>query len=306
MMSFTEQFKAARIAGVPLVKVDTPDPASTMRTIESIFNGNKPPIIVWDMASGLRNYNEEGEAVVRDITARLKLANPAMLTGPVDMLKAVRGTPEKTVIFFFHHRAFFDQPSYVQATWNLRDELKEEKRMLVLLSSGGKLPEALEQDFIVIEEQFPDKKQLKEIILGSYENLRAKVPNLADPSEKVLDSASNRLSGMSAFTAEQVSAMCLKPEGIDMDNLIDRQCQEIGKVRGCSMWRGGELEIAGCKNYIDFMDNYLTGPARPGALVVVDSSGMRWPETLAITQAFLRTCMATCSPSWKTTRSPAT
>src|SRR5437773_616450 len=54
MNTLSEQFKAARWAGIPLIVIRTADPAMTTRTIvESVANGDPPPILSWNAVDGL-------------------------------------------------------------------------------------------------------------------------------------------------------------------------------------------------------------------------------------------------------------
>ena len=55
-----EEIKLARRVSTPLIAVSTPDQAGMTRSVIESFNGNAPPIFVWDSARGLSAGNEQG------------------------------------------------------------------------------------------------------------------------------------------------------------------------------------------------------------------------------------------------------
>src|SRR2546422_6001578 len=48
------------------------------------------------------------------------------------------------------------------------------------------------------------------------------------------------LIGLAAFPAEQVLAMSLSKNGLDLDWLWERKCQAVEQTPGLTIWRGGE------------------------------------------------------------------
>ena len=55
-------FKAARRAGVPIIAIETPDPAETIHTVTSIVS-DKAPTFEWDHVRGLRGINKLGQSI---------------------------------------------------------------------------------------------------------------------------------------------------------------------------------------------------------------------------------------------------
>ena len=80
------------------------------------------------------------------------------------------------------------------------------------------------------------------------------------------------LIGMAAFPAEQVLAMSLSKNGLDLDWLWERKCQAVEQTPGLTIWRGGETfdQIGGCENIKRFLTAVLLGREAPRVIVFVD------------------------------------
>src|SRR5438093_6340431 len=80
------------------------------------------------------------------------------------------------------------------------------------------------------------------------------------------------LIGLAAFPAEQVPAMSLSKNGLDLDWLWERKCQAVEQTPGLTIWRGGETfdQIGGCENIKRFLTAVLLGREAPRVIVFVD------------------------------------
>src|SRR2546426_9651721 len=80
------------------------------------------------------------------------------------------------------------------------------------------------------------------------------------------------LIGLAAFPAEQVLAMSLSKNGLDLDWLWERKCQAVEQTPGLTIWRGGETfdQIGGCENIKRFLTAVLLGREAPPVIVFVD------------------------------------
>src|SRR2546427_6003734 len=80
------------------------------------------------------------------------------------------------------------------------------------------------------------------------------------------------LIGLAAFPAEQVLAMSLSKNGLDLDWLWERKCQAVEQTPGLTIWRGGETfdQIGGCENIKRFLTAGLFGRESPPGIVVLD------------------------------------
>src|SRR5213596_1956358 len=80
------------------------------------------------------------------------------------------------------------------------------------------------------------------------------------------------LIGLAAFPAEQVLAMSLSKNGLDLDRLWERKCQAVEHTPGLAIWRGGETfdQIGGCDNIKRFLTAVLHGREAPRVIVFID------------------------------------
>jgi hypothetical protein len=63
-----------------------------------------------------------------------------------------------------------------------------------------------------------------------------------------MEKAVEAIVGLSAFQAEQRTAMCLSRSGLDYNDLWEAKRQAIEQVRGLSVWRGSE-SVSGIGGY---------------------------------------------------------
>jgi len=271
MPAYIDQFRAVRRVGVPIVALNTPDPAAAMNTLTPYCNGRQdgqesdPPRIEWDLVRGMTGRNKEG----RDWVSQH--ANPldATKNNPVALATLIREKLDAGGIVFMHmgHR-FIENPGVIQAIWNLRDVFKQDHRTLIILTRGLKLPVELQDDVIVLEEELPDAAKLTLIVNEMHE-----AADLEVPSEDQTGKAIEALRGLSAFAAEQVTAMSLTPQGLDMANLWKRKKQQVEQCPALKVLDDPEARfenIGGCAVVKDFTSRIMRGNGRPNAIVFVD------------------------------------
>jgi hypothetical protein len=262
---FLKQFKAARRVSTPLVAVQTPDPAACIRALSAVVKvGDKDAaLVIWDAVNGLRSLNDLGTTAVADACG-----NTAEGTvDPVQALIAAGKLPAHTVVFFKNAHRYLADPVVVQAVWNLRDNFKRDYRALVMLCPSMQLPEELGQDVLVLDEPLPSAEELTAIIEEAHASAKLRTPDVKDVQRSV-----EALSGLSAFTAEQVTAMSLTKQGIDKEALWERKRQTIEQAPGLSVHRGGERfdDIGGVANAKKFLLSVINGNEPPNAIVFID------------------------------------
>jgi hypothetical protein len=263
-MTFLDQFKAARRVSTPLIVVRTPDPAATIGAIGSLANGVRPPLLLWDIVRGLVGVGREGEEVVRQICGQ---EDPSMMTNPVEALSKVTRMPKNSILLFANAQRYMGEASVIQAVWNLRDLFKQDYRALVMLCPMITLPPELANDVLILDEPLPDLAQLTVIVNDTYTAV-----NLPLPKPDIAARAVDAISGLAAFPAEQVCAMSITKQGLDLEALWERKRQQIEQTPGLSVWRGGERfsDIGGCKNIKSFSSRVLNGEERPRSIVFID------------------------------------
>jgi hypothetical protein len=277
--NFVAQFLLARDRSTPLVAIRTPDNALTVRAlraaIESKAKQDKqalPPLIQWDCISGWIGLNDTGRAAVKKVAGD----DPkAATTNATEQLEKAVLLPESSILFMSNaHFGLEDKnPNYVQGIWNLRDEFKRNRRQLVMLIPGVTMPRELEQDVFVIDEPLPGPEQLKAIV---YDCFKAVDEDLTPP-EDLIPKAIDASSGLSAFAAEQITAMSLKRDAkknltLDLEGMFERKRQMVEAVPGLTIYRGKELfkDIGGLDNIKKFLSRFLKGKRPPRVVLFMD------------------------------------
>ena len=268
MSDLVKQFKAARIVATPLLTVRTPDPAQTVKLITESLNGSadKTAILIWDIMNGLIGQNALGKQVQSDLLAGKDPKVASMR--PSDMLGKLEKIPEDAIVFMSNAHLFWTDPVVKQGVWNLRDILKQRSSMLIMLATtGSTLPAEIAEDAIILDEPLPTGPELEKIVLDVYDAAIAAAPTIKKPEPAVLQQAVTALRGLTAFSAEQTTAMSLSPKkGLDLTALWDRKRQVIEQTPGLQVWRGGETfeKIGGLDQAKRFFEQYANGrdPAR--------------------------------------------
>ena len=279
---------AARRVSTPLVAVATPDQAETIRRIRETFeNGAKTPVPVvqWDAMQGLSGLNKLG----REVRAR-KLGDdaadwPGLTSNPGAALGVMAELPgelrdEKgalaqrgSIVFmlngqrYFEDRAGSQNGQVLQGIWNLRDPYKTNRRTLVILGPAFKFPPEIAQDVILFDEPYPDEAELRMIVAR-----QAAEAGLGELDDKVVEQSIDAVTGLAAYTAEQVTAMSLSKEGIDVDALWQRKIAVIEQTDGLGVDRGDESfqDVGGLENFKEFGLRLIRSKKAPTLYVRID------------------------------------
>jgi hypothetical protein len=233
VQQFTDQFRAARAASVPLIAVRTTDPASAMRAVHSSLNGDAAtsPVMSWDALRGVVGFNQAG----KDECARLGLKSGPM--PPAQAMATAEKFSEDAVLFVLNAHKFWSDPMPLQGIWNLRDVFKANGSMLVMIAPlGVSVPAELSNDVLVIDEPLPNMEQLVEgIIRPCYEAKALPMPEGDD-----LKAITDALIGLSAFPAEQSLWMNFDAnKRLYVSGLWARKRQAINQTHGLTVYLGG-------------------------------------------------------------------
>jgi hypothetical protein len=245
----TSAFVAARRVSTPLVKIDTADPAATVEGLVAVLGA--APVAQWDLVRGLVGLNAAGAAAVKAVLPRGTDAEqvPALTGQPTDTLRLVEKFPRETVLFMLNLPRYWDAPDVAQALWNLRDPFKASKRMVVGLGPDGKLPKELEHDVTTLVEPLPGRAELEGILATIYQAVKQ-----TPPTGRALARIVDAMSGLSAFAAEQVCAMSMTKQGVDVAALRKRRQQAIENTPGLSIYKGADTfaDLGGMRQLIAF------------------------------------------------------
>lgn len=266
MSTLVEKLCAARKCSVPLVAISTPDPATTMQEIaDGISEDDKPiPKICWDIVKGFSEVNKTGKAM---LDTRM---NDPCEGDPVSALKVLlKNTDEESLIFFMQANRYLDSPSVMQAAWNLRDQFKKNRRMLVMLGPSFAFPEELASDVISFDEPYPGDEELKGITQQVFKNAHGLE---FKPDNELLSDIAASVKGCSAFVAEQLVAMSLRKKEVDMEQLDAQARKVIEQTPGLSFEPGKETfnDVGGLGWAKKFGTRMFAGPAKPRVIVRVE------------------------------------
>jgi hypothetical protein len=261
-------FKKARARAVPLIGIETADPAATVRTCIASLNGKGEQfaLILWDCIQGPTGLNEKGRAWVSSIPDDIK---PSM-TNPAEFLAYVKNQTAETalnkaIVFYSNAARFTDNESVMQGIWNLRDTFKQTGATLTLLSPMLRLPAELTRDVAVISEPLPEAQDIEKIVDSICQDTKAGNETFTMPDDKTKPVIIDTLLGLSAFEAEQAIALSLTKDGIDTAQLWQRKVKAIEATPGLSVWQGKESfdDLGGLANLKQFLTAVLTSGKTP-------------------------------------------
>lgn len=272
-------FLKARRAGVPIVAIETADPAATIRKCQSDLNGKHAvtPLLQYDIVRGLQAVpgSKPGQVVLSQAfseDSRYPFAGDP--TGCLDCAftkageKKLQVVPEDgnadepiaAILFVIHANRFGEDTGFMQAVWNCRLAFEPRGITLVLLGPAIKLPAELKNDIVLISEPLPDHEELSDILDDISKAADLKPEQIGD-RDIVVDT----MSGTSAFGARQILAMSVEREGINQDQLWERKRKMIEQCPGLAVWKGGTSfdDLGGLENLKDFLFRVLTSGQTP-------------------------------------------
>jgi SpoVK/Ycf46/Vps4 family AAA+-type ATPase len=273
------QFYRARSVSVPLVAIASPDPAATIREIIEGSKDEEATFVVWDIARGFTEPAERKYGV-RDALLNKGLEGHELPdeTGKYDvpaMLDIIRKVPGKCCVFMCLADKFYNCPQQgsivIQAILNLRDRFKAVMSTLVMLCHDAAVPAELKNDVLIIDEPLPDSEQLGQIVDKVVVETRKKHKDFP-LTDLHREAAIDRVTGLSAFAAEQALCLSLRKAGIDLAALWERKRKMIEQAKGLSVYGGTESfdDIGGVENIKRFMRGIIDGQEPPQTIVFVD------------------------------------
>jgi hypothetical protein len=142
----------------------------------------------------------------------------------------------------------------------------------VLLGLGIVLPAEMATDIVQWTEPLPNDSQLLAIVSEQVESVHAEGQFAVKPTEDQVKKAATALRGCSAFGAEQLAAMSLRKDGIDVDTLHTQARAIIEQTPGLTFERGKETfaDIGGLDFAKEFGRRMFGGPKAPAVIVRVE------------------------------------
>lgn len=247
-MTILEQFRAARRVNTPVIEIRTADQQATIAEIDEDFK--KAPKFSWDGIRGLRAMNDDSLELLKKLGDPAKIA--ANTGNPRAMLDFAQNIPQGSILFCMNFHRFVDDAVVSTGILICRDFFRADKRTLVLLSPGSKLPVELQQSVVVLDEPLPDDNKLGGILTGLYGAMnerRAEDGKAAlVPVDDLMKRGVTAARGLSPFMAEQTFAMSMEKEtGLDLSQTWERKRSAINQIDGLTLETEGPSfdDIAG-------------------------------------------------------------
>lgn len=266
-LDLVPKIQAAQRAGVPIAAVNTFDQPATCSLLAKALNG-KRPVLAWDFVRGVYGKNEDGVSELARLGGDTVQQETAL--NPLKVLDIARQLKAGSVLFYLNANRYLADGAVCQALMNLRDEFKADQSMVVLLGLGITLPPEIATDVVQWTEPLPDDDKLLEIVTEQVDSASEQFSK--KPSKDHVSKAAQALRGCSAFGAEQLAAMSLRKDGIDMDTLHTQAKAIIEQTPGLTFERGKETfeDIGGLDFAKEFGRRMFSGPKAPAVIVRVE------------------------------------
>ena len=271
------KFAAARRVSVPIVAINTPDQPSLLDMIAEAVTAEPPSdtgrnkaIFVWDIVRGIYARNEAAkEEMVSWGNAQEIVA--ATRREPIAALDLARDhMPEDSVLVYCNAQRFVKDAGVCQALLNLRDDFKSHGRMVVMIGTGIVASPEIANDIVQWSEDLPDDDQLTKIVAEQVDDNKDKFR--VKPTAEAVKQAAFALRGTSCFGADQLSAMGLRPTGIDLETLHTQARAMIEQTPGLTFERGKETfdDVCGLDFAKAYSERMFNGPKSPAVIVRVE------------------------------------
>ena len=285
-MDFIQQFKAARRVSTPIINMRTFDAKGLTRNISAALNGtlDSTPMLIWDSVHGLlpMNNTKASKEAYATLMAKAGLETPETVQLPETLKALETDGVSDMIVFISNAHLLWGDPTNVQAVWNLRDIYKNVGNMLVLVSTpGATLPIELQTDVLVLDEPLPTREELAVIVRNTFKSANAEASLTTDIEKSAVDA----LIGLSSFSADQATAMCLTTEKIpgkekesirkgtlSITDLWERKRQIINATPGLTVYKGKETldDIGGIESAKEFYRAVMTGKNAPEVILFID------------------------------------
>jgi hypothetical protein len=257
----------ARRCSVPLVAIGTADQWALAKIVLKTLPGDVPKVS-WDYVRGVRALDATGEKALKAIAGGKALEEFAIETiAPQAALEVGLKLPKDSVFVMFNAHLYFTGAEVRQGISNLRDPYKKDGRMLIMTAPGFTMPAEIARDVVVLDEDLPTDEALKKLCYSIHNDAKLKAP-----TEEVATKAVDAARGLSMFEAEQVFAMSLTTEGIDLDGAWDRKRAAINQTKGLSITKNGMTfdDLGGLENGRTYMNRRFNGNSTPRAILFMD------------------------------------
>lgn len=277
MQLYIKQLQRCIAAGVPLIAINTPDYGDSVADIVSEFSKGLGDITAfnilrWDTHRGVIGLTEESTEAASSINGG---EEPGVATSdPQEVFeRAPKLLPDNTILIMDDVHLLIESRDdevkigTIQGIRNARDEFKRNKRFLILLTPGIKLPLELVNDFKIITAPFPDAEVLKPKVEYVYTS-----SGLTIPGEEEIKKSLAATLGLSRFAAENSLATSIRKGGMSYQDLWDDKKSYIRQIGGLSVpdQTSSFASLGGLEGIIRKGQKIINGKRKPVLVVLLD------------------------------------
>ena len=175
MKELTTDLKHALNRGIPVVGINTADPAEVGRAACELSTEDDPiGVLTHSVGTGFTALNSQGEAILNSILSGNKsdpyaqgapAADASQFTAPGEAVKMLLDTTERLILILIHAHRWLEEDLQGSASlWAARDRFKETGNMIVLTGPEVSFPIELQSDVVLLDHPLPDRKRLGEIV----------------------------------------------------------------------------------------------------------------------------------------------
>lgn len=232
-----EIFRSMRRVSCPLAAFLSLDHTSLIKELCKDWLGNQGARITWDGIKGFLGINDEGIDYVKKFKDPNDTSLPSLLQDLLLLTGDEHTLPEKACLFIYNAHLYFEKsyttrPLIIQQLQHFVNRFKAGHRTVVFCCSHLDIPIELEQDVILFNYNYPDDKEINDIIEKVYK--MAKNENI--PTDDFRHSVLPDLRGLSPKSVEQLVALSMRKEGINTAYLRQMREENLNK-RGISVYK---------------------------------------------------------------------
>jgi hypothetical protein len=214
----TDQITNYIRAGYPGIYLVSCEEARVEAELKSIAQNLEHKLYAWSISEGLVDASDGHTVPAQD---------------PIQMLEAVEGLPENTMVLLKDFHQFLEDGNPVlvrRVKENLRAG-KSKGKALVSVGCRLALPPELEREFVVVQFALPDKEKLGVVLDGIARSAGLAIPE-NDARELLLDAAC----GLTSIEAENAFALSVVESG-------KLSAQIVAREKASEVKKGGLLEV---------------------------------------------------------------
>lgn len=274
--ALSTQIRKARNRSTPLLGVETTDPAETIASVLEALkpkNGDKdePPCWRWDCHSGSSALNEAGTKLLSKLLQSDKYSED-VTTGEEGLVRLLGFASDASlvkyrfVLVLVNPQRFLSNPEVLQGIWNLRDTLKAHQSTLVCIGASLQFPAELSGDIMLFDDPLPDRDRLQKIAEQCLKDAKQSA------DDNTLSRVVDAVAGLSAFQAEQVTAMSIEKEGVSVDYAWQRKMKQVEQTPGLAFDRAKDTldDLGGLDSVKEFAKSLFAGNDAPALVARIE------------------------------------